>query len=93
MDTIMSACGVQCSECGAYRAASKGLPYQQEDADAWRRIYGGMRRQRAFHVAGVWDGVPQIGATLSPEDFDRYVRPYCGHRERLAKKSEEEQGV
>ena len=40
MDTIMSACGVQCSECGAYRAASKGLPYQQEVADAWRRIYG-----------------------------------------------------
>ena len=32
----------------------------------------------------VWDGVPQIGSSLSAADFDRYARPYCGHRERLA---------
>jgi hypothetical protein len=32
----------------------------------------------------VWDGVPKIGASLSAEDYDRYARPYCGHRERLA---------
>jgi len=40
MDGIMSACGVMCSECGAYLASSKGLAYQQEVADAWHRIYG-----------------------------------------------------
>jgi hypothetical protein len=32
----------------------------------------------------VWDEVPQIGAKLSPADFEAYARPYCGHRERLA---------
>ena len=32
----------------------------------------------------VWDGVPQIGSTLSRADFARYARPYCGHRQRLA---------
>jgi hypothetical protein len=32
----------------------------------------------------VWDDVPRLAATLSPADFVRYARPYCGHRERLA---------
>jgi hypothetical protein len=32
----------------------------------------------------VWDGVPGLASTLSPADFDRYARPYCGHRDRLA---------
>ncbi len=32
----------------------------------------------------VWDGVPDIGATLSPEDFAAYAKTYCGHRARLA---------
>ena len=32
----------------------------------------------------VWDEVPQIGSSLSSADFDRYARPYCGHRQRLA---------
>lgn len=40
MDKLMSACGVMCSGCGAYLAASKGPAYQQQVADAWRRIYG-----------------------------------------------------
>jgi hypothetical protein len=31
----------------------------------------------------VWDSVPSLAATLSTADFDRYARPYCGHRERL----------
>jgi hypothetical protein len=30
-----------------------------------------------------WDGVPLIGASLSPAEFDLYARAYCGHRERL----------
>ena len=125
----MSACGVMCSQCGAYLAAPKGPAYQQEVADAWRRIYGldvepgdiscggclGPDAQ-VFHTSvrctarrcclgrgfascaecpeescgrleraqSVWDGVPEIGASLSPADFDRYAGPYCGHRERLA---------
>ncbi|MGE5815071.1 MAG: DUF3795 domain-containing protein [Acidobacteriota bacterium] len=36
----MSVCGVLCSECPAYLAASRGLAYQQRVADAWHRIYG-----------------------------------------------------
>ncbi len=40
MHIVMSACGVLCSDCAAYNAASKGPEYQKEAADAWRRIYG-----------------------------------------------------
>jgi hypothetical protein len=40
MDGVMSACGVMCSGCAAYLAASKGPAYQKEVADAWHRIYG-----------------------------------------------------
>jgi hypothetical protein len=32
----------------------------------------------------LWDEVPSLAATLSPEDFARYARAYIGHRERLA---------
>ena len=129
MNTGMSACGVMCSGCGAYMAASKGTAYQQEVADAWRRIYhmneeaasidcGGCSGpdERVFHTCvrctarrccidkgftscaecpedscalleraqSVWDGVPEIGATLSASDFEKYARPYCGHRKRFA---------
>lgn len=129
MDKVMSACGVMCSGCGAYLAASKGPAYKQEVADAWRKIYGldeaaaniscnGCLEpdEGVFHTSvrctarrccrskrftscaecpqtscelleraqSVWDEVPKIGASLSAEDFERYARPYCGHRERLA---------
>lgn len=129
MDKLMSACGVMCSECGAYLAASKGPAYQQQVADAWRRIYGLDEAtanisckgclgsdEDVFHTSihcaarrccranrftscaecpnqlcgyleraqSVWDEVPQIGRSLSSADFDRYARPYCGHRQRLA---------
>lgn len=40
MNKVMSACGVICSDCAAYCAASKGLAYQKEAAEAWTRIYG-----------------------------------------------------
>ena len=40
MKTMMSACGVLCSDCPAYLGASKGVAHQQRTADAWRRIYG-----------------------------------------------------
>ena len=129
MDKLMSACGVMCSECGAYLAGSKGPAYQQQVAEAWRRIYGRNETtaniscdgclgpdEDVFHTSvrctarrccrskgfnscaecpeklceyleraqSVWDGVPQIGSSLSAADYDRYARPYCGHRERLA---------
>ena len=40
MIKLMSACGVICSDCAAYSAASRGFAYQKEAAEAWRRIYG-----------------------------------------------------
>ena len=36
----MSACGVLCSECPAYRAREKGPAHQRRTAEAWRSIYG-----------------------------------------------------
>ena len=32
----------------------------------------------------VWDGVPEIGKSLTREDFVEYAQPYCDHRRRLA---------
>jgi hypothetical protein len=32
-----------------------------------------------------WDEVPNLINTLSSAEFDTYARPYCDHRERLAK--------
>ncbi len=40
MNKVMSACGVFCSDCAAYKAASRGSADRQEAADAWKRIYG-----------------------------------------------------
>jgi len=31
----------------------------------------------------VWDGVPELVKILSSEDFLKYAKPYCGHRQRL----------
>jgi hypothetical protein len=31
----------------------------------------------------VWDSVPELAATLSPEDFAAYAQAYCDHRKRL----------
>lgn len=31
-----------------------------------------------------WDDVPALADKLSPAEFARYARPYCGHRRRLA---------
>ncbi len=42
------------------------------------------------HAQSVWDDVPRLADTLSAIDFDAYARPYCGHRERLAAKRQEE---
>lgn len=40
MTTMMSACGVLCSDCPAYLASAKGVVHQKRTADAWLRIYG-----------------------------------------------------
>ncbi len=40
MPKMMSACGVWCSDCPAYRAAAKGIAHQRRTVRAWRRIYG-----------------------------------------------------
>lgn len=126
---MMSACGVMCSECPAYLAATKGIEHQRQTVEAWHRIYGLRERpeaiscggclgpdDRLFHTMGrcqarrccrakglsscaecavegcpdleraqaSWDGVPGLAASLSAADFERYARPYCGHRERVA---------
>jgi hypothetical protein len=39
MKEIMSACGVLCSGCAAYRGDARGAEYQKRSATAWRRIY------------------------------------------------------
>ncbi len=39
MENMMSSCGVMCSGCPAYIAASKGMEYQKQVAEAWKRIY------------------------------------------------------
>ena len=31
----------------------------------------------------VWDEVPDLITKISSSDFEIYVRPYCGHRDRL----------
>ncbi len=38
--TMMSVCGVLCSECPAYHAKAKGRAHQKRTADAWYQIYG-----------------------------------------------------
>lgn len=40
MSSMISSCGVICSDCPAYMAASKGAAHQKRTATAWRRIYG-----------------------------------------------------
>jgi hypothetical protein len=37
---MMSACGVMCSGCAAYRGKEKGLEHRKRTVAAWRRIYG-----------------------------------------------------
>lgn len=40
MATMISACGVLCSDCPAYLGDEKGVAHQQQTAAAWKRIYG-----------------------------------------------------
>ena len=49
MAKMMSACGVMCSECAAFRGQEKGLEHQKRTVSAWRRIYG--LRETPEHIA------------------------------------------
>lgn len=40
MASMMSACGVMCSDCPAYLGSAKGVEHRQRTAAAWQRIYG-----------------------------------------------------
>jgi hypothetical protein len=40
MNKMMAACGVICSDCPAYHAATNGVAYQRRIVEAWHRIYG-----------------------------------------------------
>src|SRR5512135_816697 len=58
MRRMMSACGVMCSECPAYRAAEKGRAHQERTAASWRRIYH--LRERPEDIA--------CGGCLGPDE-------------------------
>jgi hypothetical protein len=60
MDKVMSACGVICSDCAAYFAASKGLAYQKEAAEAWSRIYGFQVEPKKMSCGGCLSSDDQV---------------------------------
>jgi hypothetical protein len=39
MPVLMSACGVLCSGCAAYRGNARGREHQERTVAAWKRIY------------------------------------------------------
>lgn len=71
MAKMMSACGVLCSDCPAYRAHEKGIEHQQRTVDAWRRIYG--LNETVEHLT--------CGGCLGPDDelfhSSRHCRARC----------------
>lgn len=52
MSTMMSACGVLCSECPAFHAKDKGRAHQRRTADAWSEIYGLSEKPQNVNCAG-----------------------------------------
>ncbi len=52
MPERMSACGVLCSGCPAYRAKQKGIAHQRRTAAAWARIYGLRQKPGAISCGG-----------------------------------------
>jgi hypothetical protein len=58
MKELMSACGVLCSGCAAFRGDRKGLEHQKRTVAAWRRIYG--MNETAEHLA--------CAGCLAPDD-------------------------
>jgi hypothetical protein len=58
MKEVMSACGVLCSGCAAYRGDAKGVEHQNRTVAAWRRIY--RMNEAAEHIA--------CGGCLGPDE-------------------------
>ena len=58
MSEMMSACGVLCSGCAAYRGDVKGVERQKRTVAAWRRIYG--MKETPEHIA--------CGGCLCPDE-------------------------
>lgn len=66
-----------CRTCGARRCCrSKGF---STCAECSVEFCADLERAQSM-----WDGVPALAKTLSPEDFISYAQPYCDHRRRLA---------
>jgi hypothetical protein len=70
MAAIMSACGVLCSGCAAYRGKAKGAGHQERTAAAWRRIYG--LRAKAESIS--------CGGCLRPDDEVFHTSRNCKAR-------------
>jgi hypothetical protein len=49
---VMSACGVLCSGCAAYRGEAKGIALQKRGAEGWLRIYGRSERSEDMTCGG-----------------------------------------
>ncbi len=58
MAEMMSACGVICSGCAAFRGDARGLAHQKRTVAAWRRIYG--LKETPEHIA--------CGGCLAPDE-------------------------
>lgn len=58
MARMMSACGVLCSDCPAYRGKAQGIDHQERTALAWKRIY--RLKEAAENIS--------CGGCLGPED-------------------------
>lgn len=52
MARMMSACGVLCSSCPAFRGKTKGIEHQKRTAAAWKRIYRLKERPEDIHCGG-----------------------------------------
>jgi hypothetical protein len=60
MNKVMSACGVSCSDCAACVAATRGLDYQKEAAEAWSRIYGFQTQPEKMSCGGCLSSNDQV---------------------------------
>ncbi len=70
MSTMMSACGVMCSDCPAYHGAEKGAAHQERVVEAWRRIYGLDVTRESI----------DCGGCLAPDDQVFYTSRTCQAR-------------
>ncbi|HTR22777.1 MAG TPA: DUF3795 domain-containing protein [Terriglobales bacterium] len=62
----ISACGVICSDCPAYRAAEKGIAHQKRTAEAWLRIYERKERYEDVSCGGCPSSDDEVFHTSRP---------------------------